>query len=388
MGPNNKLEILSVLAHNNYPAFQRGNFRLRIQGNEFHEGENKVLIMHEYDSETKESDELIIFYDNEVDDFYINSILINEVSIISAKYLSGVRYYTIGDSLEFGFYGWKMFNNSYVLSDQFTVDGTKLACTSYSDDWRSSYVTNDLNGNIGDSFSYSRNSTLNIENVINTESELIISGRDPFKTINNFSYIGPKKYLINTYSFNSTNIFEDFVDEKYRLEYNSSSDYNTIPNSVTDNWNSMTQLYRNELQVYGGQLVYPNIDYSINYMPIQSANYSGKTGEKYYVRAFIDPGSPKNNGKFIIDNYNINDSNVKITLKLPQLTGWLDITKPYNEADFTGIDGDGCLLSNNEYEYNWTAGGFSTADSGYMIILRVEMINSFATPINKINIIW
>ena len=43
-GINGKLEILSVQAHNNYPSFQRANFRLNISIGSLQEGENKILI--------------------------------------------------------------------------------------------------------------------------------------------------------------------------------------------------------------------------------------------------------------------------------------------------------------------------------------------------------
>jgi len=111
-------------------------------------------------------------------------------------------------------------------------------------------------------------------------------------------------------------------------------------------------------------------------MPAQTANYSGFNGNQTYLRAFRQLNVPHTNAIVKFLNWTVSSwpySNIILEIKLPGQTGWLRGDRPYNMATFTGADGDGCfvesLSSGNEFYF--TFGTYSTANSGYMIIMRI-----------------
>lgn len=385
-GNGNVLEIVSVSPHNNYPNYQKCDFRIHISGSRLLAGENEVKIHHQLPEETREAS-VLFFYDDESQGITFDSIFVDESLIKSSSYLSGIRHYTLGDKLRIRFFMYRMFNNTYVLDDQIQVNPTQLGCSEYSDNWQSPYVTNVVTGEIGEYLSYDRDSVLDITNVYNNEPVVKLKGKNPFSTYGEFVSDQTDPYvLINTYSDYSDDKHEYFVDEQYRLDHTINS--NAVPSAYKNQWNSNAALTSGQLQVFGQQLIYPHENFTNSYIPEQTANYIGFSGARYYMRALIDVGIPHSNGKITIDNWDSSDPDVKIMIKLPSETGWLDLSKPYNEADFTGSDNDGCLVASNGYEYNFTSGVYSTADSGYMLLLRVEMNNASATPINSIHIDW
>ena len=48
----------------------------------------------------------------------------------------------------------------------------------------------------------------------------------------------------------------------------------------------------------------------------------------------------------------------------------------YDVSEFTGADGNGCLLRVEDNKFYFSFGSFSTANSGFMMIFRVKMINT------------
>jgi hypothetical protein len=383
-GPNHIIEITEVIPYLGYADHQKGDFVIHINESLLVAGENKIRLCHFISPEERWSDPLIIFYDNATNTITFDSIFIDQKTLVSAKYLSGVRHYSIGDKLRFRFFVHRLFDNTYTMPNQFDVNLSEFAASSYSDNFTSSYVTSITNAEIGDDVWYDRDSTISVQNIYNIQPIMRLIGRDPFGATSPFS--SPTlNILINTYSYLSDNKHEYFVDERYRLP---ASTYNTIPSSYTNQWNSNAVLGASDLHVYHRKLVYPQINFSNNYLPAQTINYSSYSGTRYYVRAFIDSGIPHNNGTLIIPGFTISNPYVKINIKLPSKTGWLDLSTPYNEGDFTGADGDGCLTLQVDDHFSWTSSTFSTSGSGYMIIVRVQMLNSLAPQIGELSIDW
>jgi len=385
-GPNNILKIIEVGMYNNYSIYQKGVFEIYINNGDLLVGENEVKLLHDIDSLNQYEASMILYYDNATEDVQFNSVFIDESSISSAKFLSGVKYYTMGDKLRFRFYSTNLFKNTYIEDQQLYIQGNDFGCDNVFDNWRSNNVTNNPTASYDDYISYDVHKTIVKDDVITSDdTKLIIAGKDPFNEYIRDDY-ADKNVLVNTYANKSTDIEEHFVDEDYRIPHN--YNFDGILENYTGLWNSFAQLPNGELQVYSGVVTYPNKNYTSGYIPMQSANYGNRIGTRYYTRAFVDIGKPHNNGKLILSGYNINDENNKIYMKLSGQTGWLDLSKPYNEADFFGRDDDGCLISSNGEEFNWTSGTYSTANSGYMIILRVEMKNASVNPINFIKMVW
>jgi hypothetical protein len=144
-------------------------------------------------------------------------------------------------------------------------------------------------------------------------------------------------------------------------------------------------LQSGNLLVFGGMLKYPNENFT-NYSPTNYVNYSNRTGAQSYIRAFKS-SNPHNNGLLKIDGFYNADANIKVELKLPGLTGWMSLNDKYNMADFAGADGDGCLVENNSIKYEWTSGEFSTANSDYIVLVKVTLYQD-TQSISSIRMEW
>ena len=385
-GGSNKIEIVSVGPYNGYAVYQIGDFKINLSPSDLIQGENSFKVIHKVGVGEYSTNDYILFYDNSTENIVFSSMSISEDTISSAKYLSGVRHYNKNDKLNIQFTCSRLFNNTYAMPNQINIDPTDIAVNSYYINYQSTGVQGSPTPNIDTDVVYSKILTLSQNDVYTVSPRIRLRGYDTFGGHAEFQSPS-QSILINTYLTQSTDKFEYFLDEYYRLD--ESLSYDSIPGSYFNVWNSTTVLVVDQLQVYDNKLIYPEINFTSGYLPSQTANYSGFSGDRYYVRAFID-SDPHTNGVFYIENYTIPNTVVKIELKLPTQTGWLDLSLPYNVADFTGADGDGCLISNDGYNFYWTAGGFSTANSGNIVILRVTMTDSFITTdsIPQISINW
>ena len=236
---------------------------------------------------------------------------------------------------------------------------------------------------INNNLIYSAIIDINEENIVTSTPLIKINGIgvDGDKLIYNSNI---QNILINSYSKYSTDKNEYFVDEYYRLPNN---DWDEIPIITTGGWNSNTILAQNELQVFNHTLQYPQTNYS-TYKPDQIIDYSSYSGTKSYIRSFIDIGKPHNNGTFFIKGYNPLDTSLHIDIKLPAQTGWLNLKTPYNESEFYGENDNGCLISRDGENFNFTTGEFSSSNSGYLILLRITIDESNISNIEEISINW
>lgn len=368
-GINNIIEILSVGPYNQYATYQRADFQLNVRSELLVQGENKIKLVHEVGNDTNDinsTDDFIIFWDEFDGEMGFKEIYFDEIQLNSSKYLSGVRYYSIGDKLRLRFMAENLFNNTYVEDKQMNIVTDEFAISNKYINYKHPTILGAPVARIGEVVNYLEELTINISNVYNSLPTLKLEATNPFKTRTQTK--NNTNILIDTVDHRSTDKEEQFVDEYYRLP---SGDYNTIPSQIIGQWNSQQLLTTNDLQVFGSKLIYPQENFS-RYKPVQTANYSSFSGAKYYYRAFRDI-QPHNNGKFIISGFNFVDPNIKIDIKLPGLTGWMSLNKLYNAATFSGINGDGCLITNKGELYEWTSGGFSTANSEYIIIMRITM---------------
>jgi len=382
-GINNIIEILSVGPYNQYATYQRADFQLNIKSNLLVQGENKIKLIHEVMNQTNDihnTDDFIIFWDNFNGKMGFKEIFIDEIQLNSNKYLSGIRYYSIGDKIRLRFMAENLFNNTYVENKQLGIILNNFAINNKYINFKNSAILGYPAARIGETINYLEELTINIPDIYNAIPVLQLEATNPFET--KIQTKNNTNLLINTINYKSDDINELFVDEYYRLPV---GNYNTIPTQITGIWNSQQLLTLNDLQIFNNKLIYPYENFS-KYKPVQIANYSSFSGVKYYYRAFKDI-KPHNNGKFIISGFNKTDPNIKIDIKLPGLTGWMQLNKLYNAAIFSGIDGDGCLITNNNESYEWTSGGFSTANSGYMIIIRISMFNK-TNNISNIKLEW
>jgi hypothetical protein len=223
--------------------------------------------------------------------------------------------------------------------------------------------------------------------------------------------------LIDTYSPTvgsaSTNSFDIFVDEKYRLVPDINgltgtaalypNDYVGIPPAIPATvgnpgyWDATIPLVNGNAQSFNAHLIYstaaPNGgNFTSGFSPAQAGgvNYSGFNntnahGGQVYYRAMYAPGNPRSTGTLTIAGITLTDltqvsPNIKVEMKLPSITGWLDFAQAFNSGTFTGATGQGCRTGNSGGVFGWSVGTFTTATSGFMYILRITLFNTSRQP--------
>jgi hypothetical protein len=200
--------------------------------------------------------------------------------------------------------------------------------------------------------------------------------------------------LVDTYVITSDAENEYFDDENRRLPADLINDYDVVPGAITGVWDSTLSLVNGEAQIVNGVLSYPSIDYSVGYLPIQLANYVGFVGGQVYYRAMYDNITPHSSGTYNFGNLTNTDigpvgaGNINVEIKLPSQTGWLDLGKPYDAGTFTGVDGDGCRTLVVGSSWSWTVSTFSTALSGWMVIVRITLRNGIKTIFRLLEMGW
>jgi len=374
-GNANIITINSVSWYNNFPAYQKGNASINLNGVVV-EGENTLYLKHSTNNVTTPIHTFL--YDNG----NTPSIIAFESDIFSetTKYLSGIKYLTTGTVFNFSVSASNIFNKTYINSPV-VINGNVIATTNIN--WNDSNSSGySIPPNYLDSWTLSNKHINMYGNGSGDYLQFSTYAKDPFSI--STSVTNTKiNHLYNTYSISSTDKHEYFRDEYYRLP---ASSYDTIPNTITNQWDSSLALIDGEAQVYINRLVKPSINFNSGvYTPIQDANrdYSIFTSSAFYYRAFRDSSSPRNSGSLVVGNItkaDIDNSKVILSLKLPTQTGWLDLNKFFSVATFTGSDNDGCLTS---YSYsggaltlNWTSGTFSTVNSGFMYILKIQITDN------------
>jgi len=226
----------------------------------------------------------------------------------------------------------------------------------------------------------SKQIVLDQSNVCSDDGKLTATPRDPHGDGTAATESITDKRLINTYGNVSTNLIEQFQDEQYRLPQ--TWDFDDTSSTLTGNWDSTQVLSNGDAQVFNGKLIYPQTDFTSGYLPSQntSADYSGFTGDQVYYRSFSQTGTPHNSGSIRLGGITWSDVSsglIKVEIRLPNQTGWLDCSKDFNAATFTGADGDGCHTGHTEsggyLTINWSSGTFSTEDSGYRYYIRITI---------------
>ena len=366
---NGLISVMSVQSYKNFSLFQIAQVRINLSPTLLHKGFNQIYLNHSTSSRSSSSSVFKFFYDNSTAvPELIADVGIEENNIISNKYLSGVRYYSLGDSFKTYFLAANLFNNTFLeIPSILGIDGAN--------DFEVEYNSSDIEGvsvnpKIGEIADYHGVITLNKFNEMNVDSKLSVVLHTVFSTSNLF-YSSSVNRLINTYSNVSSDRIELFLDESYRLP---TSDYDVVPTVRKGVWNSRSALTLDSAMIFNSRLMYANNNFS-SYKPVQVVDYSSFTGQQNYFRSFINI-SPKNNNTFVIRGVtedNIRKNHIFIDLKLPGETGWLSMNKDYDIASFSGVDGDGCLLSVNGENFSCSTGFKSTARSGNVTIMRIRI---------------
>lgn len=392
------MRVVSVGQYNNFLYYQRWQVEVEITNmNMLRQGYNSFYIEHsdlaDYGG-TQTSNMLDIFYDTDTGaNPSISGVLIGE-DVPVLRWLSGVSFYDNGSTWDLDFSAQNAFNNVYhdseapvVLSGwpglpttPVSVTDTSVSGVSTPPDLLETMAINNYN-------------VVQSANQMSEDARVNITPRDPYGSYTS-AQSNSNNYLIYSYPPSSTVLREYFRDENYRLPDGA---YDTIPASITGQWDSTQSLETydggNGLQVYMDELVFPTIDFT-TFMPTGNPDYSVLAAgvNKVYVRAFQDTSITRASGVLRmtgITKSQLYNREVRVWIKVPTQTGWLDLTRDYNYATFTGIDEDGCWINRDiqtNSDFSFTLDRFRTEDGGFMVIVKVQYPDSAAPVISHMEI--
>ena len=212
----------------------------------------------------------------------------------------------------------------------------------------------------------------------------------------------------------STNTLETFRRENYRIV---SGAYDTQASVVDAGnvWNSTVFItasnggHSNGLQFYNSRLYAPtntlnsgdfrdNSDGgSLNNAPSENPDYSGQTsGQRTFYRWFqnldgvthYDLSIAINGSSTIVPNTTaLNSSRIRVFVKIPEVTGWMDAALPFTIDQYQDNDGaytisfDNSLNATNYLNF----GNVGVANNNY-VVLRIEADSSWTGYVDQITV--
>ncbi len=323
-----------------------------------------------------------VMYDGNTNQPVINSLSISENTISSSKYLSGVRYYSTGDTFNIGIADIDYINDStYINNFIFINTNNEYGISDYYIDssdltgWTSAY--NNTNASYNTS-----SAAIDEVNFRYIGSSANISAR--YIDWANGSYITTtnESILVDTYNTTSTDNEEHFNDEDRR-----------ITPSLTA-WDSTSLLNSNDMMVVSGRLIRQYGNWT-SYSPTNTASY-GSSLDQFYYRGYRHNNISHTNGKIYIPGItesNIIDDNIIIEISLNGVD-WFNVNEPYTSGALS--DGDGCRTNIGVtvlpyIDFTLGSGGFTDASTGSIggwgIYMKINVPNGSSVELSELNII-
>lgn len=348
--------IINDVRKYNCRMWQKCIVKINIKSENLREGYNKIVLKHEGIKNTQTSDAFNLYYDNDSGanpTMTLTSLTTNTGS----TYLSGINFLKPNDTITFSATVNNAINNVYSESIvKCTIPDLVDESILYSD----SCVTGlSSPPKIKETITITNKVlTINRFNSYITNAKLKLEVQDPYGSYSPI-IVPDQKILMSPYDSTgiSSNTVEMFTNEYYRLPltYNF-EDKTTTPIGL---WNSSISLTNGNAQVYMTEdnlpaLIYPNIDFSNGFLPLQTANYSTFSGSQQYVRAFIASTTTRTGLQVQFEGLlggigTLGTGDVNIEVKLPTATAWLDCAKAYNATAGVNTEGNGCLNGNILY---------------------------------------
>jgi len=251
--------------------------------------------------------------------------------------------------------------------------------------------------------------------------------RDPFGAPAQYQHTG-QRYLFNSYTQSSdiagqvTSTLDSFVSERYRyLETSDAMEGGVgglgiaasplVPSGVGNAFPSATVFVANnfKLQVVGGQIVYPQTNFSAAAIrPASQPDYSAVLSAdaanhiRRYVRAF-DTGTSRSTGKIRLRSLAAaaftstvgftnevanHPGGAVVQLKVPDLTGWLDLGRAF--GSFDGCAAGAPVIAGPDVTVAFNTGS-STGNNGsgqFLIFIRISYIKGPGTALVCDEVEW
>jgi len=338
-------------------------------------------------------------------------------NVIISRHLSGVEFMSVSglsnSSLTFVVESPDIWEDTY-RSDVLVVNSINYGVPNFTVNYNSGDVTKNGGPSVApyvynEDFVYSgtREITSPAVNPDSNGNFLTISMqvRDPFSSTTGPALSGAPPFLLNSFPESSTDLLENFVDERYRLITGSGS-ITGLSGTLRDarEWDSTeTLVTASGLQVVNGALIFPQDDWS-PYSPTPNPDYTvvpGAVGVGDYLsydRQFASTIG-RTNGVIRIEGMTEADrtsKDIKVEIRVVEVhqvgnpiqgpgnlgTGWLSLNDAFNFGSFAGDDGDGCFVNTGGYSapnFEFTLGGFSTAFAENLAVeVRISYPNTVA----------
>lgn len=272
----------------------------------------------------------------------------------SLKYLSGITYFGIGSTFSLSFASNSgIFNRCYNPNQVFRVTGTGLVTKNVALATPPLY-SDALDRTGGNSYSVTLDAS-------NQSSFLKYFTVTLFKAHGSSvaSTSGTISKAVNTYGNISTNTYEAFQDEAYRVSIGS-----------TAAWNSAVTLTNGNLQVRSGTLIYPVVaDYDTEYPGAAPHSF---TSDQEYQRFFYKTSSSTGSLTFGGINYSqvspYGTGDVNMLIYLDNDAKWFDLGTPQgsnsNDGSSRALSFSSQVFGSSGSTLNWSLGTYTTGPTG------------------------
>ncbi len=376
--PLGKITVVSVGLYEDF--WQKVVARLNILPADLRKGYNTLTLIHTGIGTDQVSQDFEVFYDTSANQPTVSVPTLQIHSNIAPKWLSGIKHLGSGDVVKISLTGNNLVDNSYV-ADPVTLSGLIGAPITVvvPNDSAVSGLSNPPT--VGQTMTLTdKLVALTVANQCSIDAKVMATPKDPFVTGTPSQSVS-KNLLINTFGVRSTATAEYYDDEAYREPL--TLDVESKNSALTGNWDSTAPLGANDAQVgiiseNENGLMYGDIDYRIGYLPAQTANYAGRSGDKIHQRSFSSGSTAKSSIQLNLGTVTgtlgqLGTGDINVLIKLPGQTKWMDALRPYggNAAALAASDGAGCMASVAGGVINATFGTFSNFGSNYRCRVRI-----------------
>lgn len=374
---NGKLTIVSVGKYNNFSARQKVVAHLNFAPSDLRKGYNAVILKHTGLASGDQSSAVFdLYYDTSTATPTLTALDV-ALQTVSPKWLSGVQYAGAGTTILVDAEGEALYDNTYV-ADPITLSGFHGAPTATVAPDDASVSGLSTPPAVGEIMTVTdKVITLSTANAASKDARITGTPKDPFGTYPT-RQSPSNKILVNTFGNRSAANIEHFDDELWRLPLN--FDFNSTSAALTGNWNSQALLGADDAQ-WGiiadneNGSFYPSEDFRPYLPAANTANYAGRTGDKWAARAFTTATSKQS---ILFTLYGVAagvGTDLIVEIRLPGQTGWLRCDLPYDSALGVAADGRGCLVGAISYAagnatIQTTFGGKNTFAAGGRMYMR------------------
>jgi len=400
------LTVNTITRYNNFKKWQKGTASVDFT---VVPGRHKLHVEHDgFISGSYLNTEIITepFKTNSLEVFYdpnntspTSTITHFDISSGITKYVSGIPYYNTNISFSFNYKSTELFNYTYWDKPvSIIMDGSNHNLMNWND------VSSSLSGLLvpmwNDEFNLvSYTLAYNSANTITNKITIVAKAGKPITGWGLESSI-TKKILIDTHQIigNSSSIKETFIDEEYRIKIETidQDDKENVALHSKGTWNSNLSLQLGEAQQFMGSLKKAQSDF-VEYNIATDYTLLSGVNQEYYRRIYTVDEKPNSNGKIKLKTNGIIDTDFDAYIKLPGITGWLDLKELFDSDIFSreyNIDGTGCASiiskTTDGYEIGWSIGTFSTVNSGfgYLIKIIIKSNDCILTEISELSENW